>query len=179
MFKLTSFFLLLWLVMVLLSSIVAGGGGFVITALTQNETADATTFHVVSTTGMLSASTVQVGSEIVTYTGLTSTTLTGLTRGANGTTAIAHASGAQVYTEDAGALNSALGFSIPQVADSMGILSIVAVPVMFLSTTIPRAIAYNYNFLLGDMAIFGMIFYILGAAWIFTLAWGIIGSRRV
>lgn len=49
-----------------------------------------TTMTVASTTGFPSSGTLLVDSEQITYTGLTSTTFTGLTRGANGSTAAAH-----------------------------------------------------------------------------------------
>lgn len=48
------------------------------------------------TTNFLSSGYAQIENEIIAYTGKTATTLTGLTRGALGTTAAAHASGAAV-----------------------------------------------------------------------------------
>ena len=49
-----------------------------------------TTITVVSTTDFETAGTIKIGSEHITYTGVTSTTFTGCTRGANNTTAQAH-----------------------------------------------------------------------------------------
>ena len=57
----------------------------------------ATTVTVASTTGFTVTGTIIIGSEQITYTGLTTTTLTGCTRGANGTTAVAHLDAAAVY----------------------------------------------------------------------------------
>ena len=49
-----------------------------------------------SSTSFPSSGTVQIGSELITYTGNSGGTLSGLTRGANGTTAAIHSSGATV-----------------------------------------------------------------------------------
>jgi hypothetical protein len=56
-------------------------------------TAVATTITVLSTTGFSSSGTLIIGTEQITYTGKTSTTFTGCTRGANGTTAAAYVDG--------------------------------------------------------------------------------------
>ena len=49
-----------------------------------------------SSTSFPSSGTVQIGSELITYTGNSGGTLSGLTRGATGTTAAIHSSGATV-----------------------------------------------------------------------------------
>src|SRR5262249_6497090 len=65
--------------------------------------ADATlaSIPVASTTSLPTAGTIQIDSEQITYTGVDTTNnlLTGLTRGVDGTTAAAHASGATVTVE--------------------------------------------------------------------------------
>lgn len=66
------------------------------TALGSALTSSATSMTVDSTTGFTSTGELSVGSEKITYTGLTATTFTGLTRGYNGTTAAAHAIAATV-----------------------------------------------------------------------------------
>lgn len=182
MFKLVSFFLGLWLCMVLLSGILAGGSALAVTTLTQDETAVTVTLHVADTTGLLTEDTMKIGGEEVHYTGTTGApapSLTGCTRGYNNTEAKAHANGALVQSLDPSALNVALGFSVPLLADQMGWLAFVAIPITFITTTIPRAIAFNYNFLQGEMMLIGLFFFALGAAFIFTLAWSVIGARRV
>ena len=55
-----------------------------------------TSLTMASTTSFPSSGTVIIGSELITYTGNSGGTLTGLTRGANGTTAASHSSGATV-----------------------------------------------------------------------------------
>jgi len=59
-------------------------------------TDSATTITVASTTGFDSTGTIFIGNEQITYTGTSSTTFTGATRGANDTTASAHDSATQV-----------------------------------------------------------------------------------
>jgi len=59
-------------------------------------TDSATTITVASTTGFDSTGTIFIENEQITYTGTTSTTFTGATRGANDTTAAAHDSATQV-----------------------------------------------------------------------------------
>tara|TARA_R100000654_G_scaffold73659_1_gene106733 strand:- start:170 stop:1108 length:939 start_codon:yes stop_codon:yes gene_type:complete len=72
------------------------------TNLDGSLTDSATTITVNSTTGFSSAGTLHIANEQVTYTGTTSTTFTGVTRGANSTTAAAHADDVQVAEFDNG-----------------------------------------------------------------------------
>ena len=67
------------------------------TTLSQSHTDSVTTITVASTSGFDSAGTLFIGNEQVTYTAIgSSTTFTGVTRGANSTTAAAHDSSVQV-----------------------------------------------------------------------------------
>ena len=68
----------------------------VTTTLSTSHTDSVTTITVASTTGFDSSGTLFIGNEQATYTGTTSTTFTGATRGAGSTTASAHDSGVQV-----------------------------------------------------------------------------------
>jgi hypothetical protein len=61
-----------------------------------------TTITVASTTGFDSAGTIVIGNETITYTGVTSTTFTGCTRGASSTTAASIANGVTVAQFDRG-----------------------------------------------------------------------------
>jgi len=63
----------------------------------------ATTITVDSTTGFSSTGTIYIESEQVTYTGVSSTTFTGCTRGANSTTAASHSDNVRVAQFDSGA----------------------------------------------------------------------------
>jgi len=64
----------------------------------------ATTITVDSTTGFDSAGTIYIENEQVTYTGTSSTTFTGCTRGANSTTAASHSDDVQVAQFDVGGI---------------------------------------------------------------------------
>lgn len=66
------------------------------TNLDGSLTDSATTVTVNSTTGFDSTGTIFIGNEQITYTGTSSTTFTGATRGANDTTAAAHSDDTQV-----------------------------------------------------------------------------------
>ena len=74
------------------------------TNLDGSLTDSATTITVNSTTGFSSSGTLHIANEQVTYTGTTSTTFTGATRGANSTTASAHDSGVSVAQFERGGI---------------------------------------------------------------------------
>ena len=64
--------------------------------LSSGINASVTSLTMASSTSFASSGTVQIGSELITYTGNSGGTLSGLTRGATGTTAAIHSSGATV-----------------------------------------------------------------------------------
>ena len=67
------------------------------TTLTANMTNNGTTpIQVTSTAGFISAGGLIIGTELITYTGKTATTFTGITRGAYGSTNVAHTAGVSV-----------------------------------------------------------------------------------
>tara|TARA_R100000773_G_scaffold6625_1_gene6822 strand:+ start:74 stop:1012 length:939 start_codon:yes stop_codon:yes gene_type:complete len=72
------------------------------TNLDGSLTDSATTITVNSTTGFDSTGTIFIGNEQITYTGTSSTTFTGATRGANSTTAAAHSDDTQVAQFESG-----------------------------------------------------------------------------
>jgi hypothetical protein len=70
--------------------------GQFISTLSSSINTSVTSLTMASSTSFASSGTVIIGSELITYTGNSGGTLTGLTRGANGTTAASHSSGATV-----------------------------------------------------------------------------------
>jgi len=70
--------------------------GVFTSTLSSGINASVTTLTMASASSFPSSGTVIIGSELITYTGVSGNTLTGLTRGANGTTAASHSSGATV-----------------------------------------------------------------------------------
>lgn len=79
--------------------------GSTLTAQLQNN--NVTSMSVTSTTDFASSGNVLVGDEVITYTGKTPTTLTGLTRGVAGTSAATHANGSAVTSAQIAAANTA------------------------------------------------------------------------
>ena len=73
------------------------------TLLDGSLNSSATTITVDSTTGFSSTGTLYIESEQITYTGTSSTTFTGCTRGANSTTAASHSDDVRVAQFDSGA----------------------------------------------------------------------------
>ena len=69
------------------------------TDVAANTTNTATTITVDSTVGFEDSGFIRIGTEVLSYTGKTATTFTGLTRGAAGTTATAHNTDAQIFQE--------------------------------------------------------------------------------
>ena len=72
------------------------------TTLNGTHTDSVTTLTLVSTTGFAASGSVYIASELISYTAISGNTLTGCTRGAEGTTAAAYASGVVVTQFDNG-----------------------------------------------------------------------------
>ena len=82
--------------------------GTATTTLNEDLDTSETSIDVVSAAGLTSAGTVLIDTESITYSGISTNTLTGCTRGANGTTAATHLTGAtvtQVTTSGTGTWN--------------------------------------------------------------------------
>lgn len=92
------------------------------TALTANMTNNSTTpIQVTSTAGFENAGFLIIGSEIVQYTGKTTTTFTGITRGVKGTTNVAHNAGVAVSEAAAVTAGSSAAAKLDEVTASNGI----------------------------------------------------------
>jgi len=76
----------------------------VTTTLAEELDASETEIDLTSSTGFDSAGTVFIENEQITYTGISTNTLTGCTRGANSTTAATHSNGTQVAQFDSGGI---------------------------------------------------------------------------
>lgn len=96
----------------------AGGGRFIrfpyaafqdtaYTTLNGGINGSVTTITVVSTTGFPTSGEIRIEAEVITYTGVTATTFTGCTRGARGTTNVAHSTGVYVTKIQAPGANTA------------------------------------------------------------------------
>lgn len=154
----------------LLASVMEGGGGIATTALNGNLDSSATTITVDDTGMFLGNDYIIIEEEKIHYTGKTDTTFTGCTRGDDGTEAVAHADGALCMTEDSGVINYALGFNIGATAATFGALSIVTIPWMFFTVTLPRLIMWNFNFLQGELAIIAFFFFAVSIGLVVVIA---------
>jgi hypothetical protein len=183
MSKLITAFGLLALGMALLGSILNGGGGIVAVELTADITAADTTIKVVTTNDFLdvpmSNDYITIGNEELTYTGITATTFTGVTRGINGTTATSHITGDILYSAESSVVNSAMGFNMAATVDSMGLWAIPAIPIMFFIKTIPMWFKTMVQLLNGDLAILSYVFFVALMGFIITIALQLAGGRRV
>lgn len=112
------------------------------TALTSAMTNVSTTPIAVTSTDLFaSAGHLLIGSELIAYTGKTSTTFTGITRGVYGTTNVAHSIGADV-TEALGVASSTSSISIPfDTTDASNNVSVNALD----NSKIEFAVAGYYN----------------------------------
>ena len=163
----------------ILGGVLHGGGGIVAAALASDITATDTTVSVASTTDYLSTDYILIEGEKIHYAGLTATSFTGCTRGYDDTTAVSHEAGALVYTADASAINNALGFNMAAQQDSVGWLSVLAIPFNFFVITVPRIIRMNLEFLVGPLAVVGWVWLCMAAGFVITLALMIISGMRV
>lgn len=96
------------------------------TTLSANMTNNSTTpIQVASTTEFESAGYLLIGDELVQYTGKTSTTFTGITRGVKGTTNKAHTAGVYISEATSVAANGALALKLDNVISSNQIVCTV------------------------------------------------------
>ncbi len=143
-----------------------GGGGMAVTTLTSNITAVTNSIPVTSTQGFMSTGVIFIESEKIAYTTMNTTNFNTITRGYEDTTARPHPQydkyghNTEVYNEDAGIINGALGFNPAAIAASNGWFAIVLIPWDFFTITMPRLILWNFSFFQGDLI---MVRYILMA----------------
>lgn len=101
---------MIWLFGQMLSFGMEGAQGVVTTTLTTDVGRTATSISVTSTTGFAESGTIVIREEIITYSGTTSTSFVGLTRGVDDTEPQGYDSGDIVYSEASGVINSLLDF---------------------------------------------------------------------
>lgn len=150
--KLIAAFMLLFVMLSFISMVVEfGSGGIAATSLTASVDEDDVTWLVTSTDGFLTADFLYRGDEVVAYTGLTATSFTGVVRGVRGTSGVTHDSGARVYSPEASALNSGLGFNVASTEAASGEFNAFQIAKQFFFTTVPRAIMWDYSFFEGPL----------------------------
>lgn len=182
MMKAFSFYIGMFIGTSILLGVLAGGGGIQSTYLTSTIDADDTTISVASTSGFLSSGTLYVDNEVVTYSGATSTTFTGVSRGTQSTKADSHNSGNTIYTEDAGVINLVFGFNIGTLWNDWGIFAVPVMIVKFFTTTIPYLAQGNMQYMFtGGLSIIADIWIMFGAGFIVMLIFTVLslfGNRN-
>lgn len=148
--KLVSSFTLAFILLSVMFAFLEGGGGMVATKLTLPMSISSTNMTVISTAGYMNNGVVFVESEKIGYSNKTATTLSGLLRGYEGTTARAHSTGKVVYNEPAGVINAAMGFNVAVLAASNGWLSMITIPFNFFTITLPRLVLWDFPIFYGD-----------------------------
>jgi len=170
MAKLVSFFAFMFIGAAILTGIMEGGGGIATTALANDIDDTITTLHVQSTTMFLPADFVIIGEERILYTSDNATAFIGCTRGHSGTTAVAHSAGDHVYTAETSVVNNALGFNIAATTATVGVFSVLLIPVYFFTRTLPQLILWNWSFLDGELAILAYFFFAISIGFVVSLA---------
>ena len=91
--------------------------GSLATTITEDLTDSENAISVASVDGFSTAGTIKIGTEIITYTGISVLELTGCTRGASSTTAATHSSGAAVLKIAVGPIGTISGSKIVTIID--------------------------------------------------------------
>ena len=158
--KLWAFFIFTFSSMTMVSFMMEGEQAFSATVLTAALPESSSTMTVSSTAGFLSADILYLDEEIITYTGLTATSFTGLTRGAQRSDDAPHSIGKLVYSESSGMLNSVVGYNVGQTLTTVNPLLAPFQLAKVLFKIVIKITTANYSFLEGDLV------------WIKILIWG-------
>jgi len=159
------------------------GGGMAATVLIAPVSANATVFNVASTANFLGASgshpaymvVTGSGREVVSYTGLTSTSITGCTRGvADPQTgeqyeACQHTTGSKVMTTNVGALDSLVGYNVGSAQGTTGSISVVIASGLALLRNLPRMLAWDYPWFNNQTAVLRLLLFCLSAGFIWAM----------
>ena len=166
-------FLLIFVGTSTLGAIMQGGGGIVSTVLEDDITANATYIPATSTNLFAGKDIITIGNEDLLYS---SKNATGFLvdigyRGYGDTTAGTHSAGSRIYSQEAGVLNSALGFNIAVEAETGGYWGIITIPINFFTKTLPHLIMLNANFLkIPELSIIAIVWMVAGIALLVILS---------
>ena len=140
-----------------MSYMMGGDQAFADTSLVTPIDGNDTTIPVATTSGFPSGGgVVQIDNEIISYTGVTATTFTGVTRGRRDSEPVSHANGTAVYNEPAGLVESVVSFNILETVASDGVLiglarTVTQVPGM-LASWLWKIIMLDFAFLEGPLS---------------------------
>jgi hypothetical protein len=156
----------------------AGETGFRTSPLTAAIGTSDTTITAQSTAGFLSSGYGSIGNEIVYWSGKTATTFTGVQRGVKNTAAAPHSSGEIFNSDEAGTINSLIGYDILANVSEGNILDKIAAPVtvpLALAKALANIIAWNFVYLASGWAVYVkyLILYPISAGLVFNIIFGV------
>lgn len=181
--KAFTFFAFCFLIVVLAGSVIQGSVQVASTYLTADIDAVEDTINVGSTTGFPEPGMIVIGDERIAYSELTATTFDEkiaqpLVRGADDTTASVHSEGSRVRTVEGAMLNTSMTYNIALIADASGIWGAVTIGLALLRL-IGSFLILPIGFLGTDLAIIGVIWYVMAAGMLISLGLALAGGRRV
>ena len=156
------------------------------THLTADITAAVTTIPVANTTGFQEPGKIMIGDEVIAYSatnGAPTPNFHGniarpLTRGADGTTAVAHSEGDKVRTIESGLINNSISYDIATLSDAAGIQAFLTVPLAIFDIIFSFGIA-PFAFLGTDLQILTIIWGICFVGMVVSFFITMAGGRRV
>lgn len=178
-----SFFVFVFIVCQIII-IAISGGGMAVTRISSDLNATATTIPVVSTAGFLNATPgvpayllLQDGSrEVVSYTGKTANSFTGVVRGAPDPQtgeqyeAAPHTVGSKIMTTNVGAIDSFMGYNVGGAQGVVGTVKVVVASGVSILRNLPRMLAWDYPWFQGQAAILRFPLFALSAGFVWAIA---------
>lgn len=173
----------MWLVVCILGGVMVGANITSSTKLTADITDSDNTITVSRTVGFRDTGIIVIGDERIAYHKVTSTTFEGsflrpLVRGANGTTATSHLTGATVRPVEGALINDSLSYNIALLSDSSGIMAFVSMPVV-LWDVLTSFIFLPLDFLGTEMAFLTYIWGTIALGLLVSVFISMVGGRRV
>jgi hypothetical protein len=175
--KLLVAFMLAFFLSTLLSAIADGGSSAAATRLVTAVDDDDVTFTVRSTQGFRETGWFEIDDEKVGYNGITATTFANCTRAYEDTTAKAHLTGSIIYSPETGVINAALGFTVVNTGATAGTINMMLFPVKFITTTVPKLITWDFQYLKeGDAQYLRYALWCISAGFVFSMTYLILSA---
>lgn len=143
--KIVISFILTFVILSMVMGIWDGNAGIAVTTALSPLSTVSTIAIVDNTTGFETSGIIIMNNEKMSYASKDVTHFYTLGRGAEGTTASIHAVGEQVYNENAGVVNLALGFNPTAIASANGFFALVLIPWSFFTITLPRSMMWDFS----------------------------------
>ncbi len=157
------FFVFTFTAITILGAIIDGHTGFATTTLTSSVAVDDLTISVHRTQGFPSSGVLILDAETICYSGVSSTTFTGLTRGCRNTAAAEHSTVVRVYSQGPGLVNTLVGFDISSAFSDGGFVGLAKGVYTSLknlpsfANAIAKMVMWDYSFLEGPYVYFKLI----------------------